>query len=47
PAGWSPRKSKTGHVFYINHVSKTTTWTRPITPRAPPSPPPLIAEREH
>ena len=37
-------------MFFIHHFSKTTTWTRPVTRPAPPSPPPPVAhvpERQH
>ena len=33
-AGWEERMSAEGKVFYINHIDKTTHWTRPETPLA-------------
>ena len=37
-------------MFYIDHGSETTTWTRPVTrqPTPPPAPPVVhVQEREH
>uniref|UniRef100_UPI0037E91328 E3 ubiquitin-protein ligase NEDD4-like isoform X2 n=1 Tax=Semicossyphus pulcher TaxID=241346 RepID=UPI0037E91328 len=30
PPGWEERKDGKGRTYYVNHNSKTTTWTRPI-----------------
>lgn len=29
-AGWSERRSPTGDVYYVNHVDKSTSWSRPV-----------------
>lgn len=29
PTGWAMRKTKEGRVYYVNHLTKTTQWTRP------------------
>lgn len=50
PAGWRTCKTGAGEVYYTNDISKTTTWTRPVTVQASPSPPPSylqhVAKRE-
>ncbi|XP_062291236.1 E3 ubiquitin-protein ligase NEDD4-like isoform X1 [Scomber scombrus] len=30
PPGWEERKDGKGRTYYVNHNSRTTTWTRPI-----------------
>ncbi|XP_063066704.1 E3 ubiquitin-protein ligase NEDD4-like isoform X8 [Engraulis encrasicolus] len=30
PPGWEERKDAKGRTYYVNHNSRTTTWTRPI-----------------
>ncbi|CAN9507050.1 unnamed protein product [Ophioblennius macclurei] len=45
PAGWEEKRDNKGRRYYINHNSRTTTWTRPLLQRtseapAPPPPPP-------
>ncbi|KAM8827464.1 E3 ubiquitin-protein ligase NEDD4-like isoform 1-T1 [Spinachia spinachia] len=30
PPGWEERKDSKGRTYYVNHNSRTTTWTRPI-----------------
>lgn len=32
PAGWEERLTQTGRVYYVNHVTKTTQWSRPTEP---------------
>lgn len=29
PAGWEERKTMSGRVYYVNHNTKTTQWSRP------------------
>lgn len=29
PEGWEERKTADGRTYYVNHVSKTTQWSRP------------------
>lgn len=29
PPGWEQRADQNGRIYYVDHVSKTTTWTRP------------------
>ena len=31
PMGWSVQESAHGRAYYIDHINKTTTWTRPTT----------------
>ncbi|XP_036390737.1 E3 ubiquitin-protein ligase NEDD4a isoform X1 [Megalops cyprinoides] len=31
PSGWEEKRDTKGRVYYINHNSRTTTWSRPIT----------------
>mmetsp|Transcript_29112 Transcript_29112/g.58134 ORF Transcript_29112/g.58134 Transcript_29112/m.58134 type:complete len:422 (+) Transcript_29112:285-1550(+) len=41
PAGWEERfDDSTGKAFYINHNTRTTTWTRPGAPAPAPAPAP-------
>ncbi|XP_055626260.1 E3 ubiquitin-protein ligase SMURF2 [Toxorhynchites rutilus septentrionalis] len=40
PAGWEERLTPNGRVYYVNHVTKTTQWSRPSEPSGP-LPPPL------
>ncbi|CAN0318904.1 unnamed protein product, partial [Ectocarpus sp. 4 AP-2014] len=28
-AGWSAKTTLAGSVYYVNHLTKTTTWERP------------------
>ncbi|KAB5574640.1 hypothetical protein PHYPO_G00211340 [Pangasianodon hypophthalmus] len=30
PPGWEEKQDSKGRVYYINHKSRTTTWTRPL-----------------
>ncbi|KAK1785400.1 hypothetical protein P4O66_018783, partial [Electrophorus voltai] len=30
PPGWEQKRDSKGRVYYINHNSRTTTWTRPL-----------------
>ena len=30
PAGWEQQQSLTGRPYYIDHTTRTTTWTRPM-----------------
>ncbi|XP_053684395.1 E3 ubiquitin-protein ligase SMURF2 [Sabethes cyaneus] len=32
PAGWEERVTAIGRVYYVNHVTKTTQWSRPTEP---------------
>lgn len=32
PEGWEERKTADGRNYYVNHVSKTTQWSRPTLP---------------
>lgn len=32
PNGWEQRFDQNGRIYYIDHISKTTTWTRPLVP---------------
>lgn len=32
PEGWEERKTADGRSYYVNHVSKTTQWSRPTQP---------------
>lgn len=34
PEGWEERKTADGRNYYVNHVSKTTQWSRPTQPAA-------------
>lgn len=39
PAGWESRTDiVTGSTFYIDHNTRTTTWTRPVQVPPPPNP---------
>lgn len=38
PDGWTEHKAPTGHTYYYNATTKTSTYTRPVAP-AEPSPP--------
>lgn len=39
PAGWERKFSRDGRVFYVDHVNRTTSWTRPsLSPPRPPKP---------
>uniref|UniRef100_A0AAQ5YZV2 E3 ubiquitin-protein ligase n=1 Tax=Amphiprion ocellaris TaxID=80972 RepID=A0AAQ5YZV2_AMPOC len=45
PPGWEEKRDSKGRRYYINHNSRTTTWTRPLiqvhsgpTPPQPPAP---------
>ena len=31
PQGWEQRFDQNGRIYYIDHISKTTTWIRPTT----------------
>ncbi|XP_029945094.1 E3 ubiquitin-protein ligase NEDD4-like [Salarias fasciatus] len=47
PAGWEEKRDSKGRRYYINHNSRTTTWTRPLLQRtseaAAPAQPPAAA----
>ncbi|XP_057204750.1 E3 ubiquitin-protein ligase NEDD4-like [Triplophysa rosa] len=30
PPGWEEKKDSKGRIYYVNHNSRTTTWTRPL-----------------
>ncbi|XP_041074642.1 E3 ubiquitin-protein ligase NEDD4-like isoform X1 [Polyodon spathula] len=30
PAGWEEKQDSKGRIYYVNHNSRTTTWTRPV-----------------
>lgn len=32
PEGWEERRTTNGRVYYVNHVMKTTQWSRPVQP---------------
>ena len=32
PSGWEERRDSNGRTFYVDHTTKTTTWTRPSGP---------------
>ena len=32
PEGWEERRTSSGRVYYVNHVTKTTQWERPTLP---------------
>ncbi|XP_033840480.1 E3 ubiquitin-protein ligase NEDD4-like isoform X1 [Periophthalmus magnuspinnatus] len=40
PAGWEEKRDNKGRRYYVNHLSRTTTWTRPVVQRAPEAPSP-------
>jgi len=41
PPGWEEAKDpRSGRSFYVNHVTKTTTWDRPVAPPPKPAGPP-------
>ncbi|XP_013180490.1 PREDICTED: E3 ubiquitin-protein ligase HECW2-like isoform X2 [Papilio xuthus] len=47
PAGWEARMDSHGRVFYIDHVNRTTTWSRPgANGSAPRSPAPEVQRRQ-
>ena len=31
PSGWEQRFDQNGRIYYIDHITKTTTWIRPTT----------------
>ena len=34
PEGWEQRDDpRTGRIYYVNHVTKETSWTLPVHPR--------------
>ncbi|XP_028258388.1 E3 ubiquitin-protein ligase NEDD4-like isoform X2 [Parambassis ranga] len=35
PPGWEEKRDSKGRRYYINHNTRTTTWTRPLIQRAP------------
>ncbi|KAM9410077.1 E3 ubiquitin-protein ligase NEDD4-like isoform 3-T3 [Pholidichthys leucotaenia] len=49
PSGWEEKRDIKGRRYYVNHHTRTTTWTRPFIQRtsegaaAAPSPPPLTS----
>ncbi|XP_068630023.1 E3 ubiquitin-protein ligase HECW2 isoform X2 [Battus philenor] len=47
PAGWEARMDSHGRVFYIDHINRTTTWSRPsANGAAPRSPAPEVQRRQ-
>ncbi|CAL1604057.1 unnamed protein product [Knipowitschia caucasica] len=34
PGGWEEKRDNKGRRYYVNHLSRTTTWTRPVLQRA-------------
>jgi hypothetical protein len=38
PPGWEQRFDQNGRIYYIDHVTKTTTWIRPTTQRSSSNP---------
>uniref|UniRef100_U5EYM0 E3 ubiquitin-protein ligase SMURF1 n=1 Tax=Corethrella appendiculata TaxID=1370023 RepID=U5EYM0_9DIPT len=34
PEGWEERRTPNGRIYYVNHVNKTTQWSRPTEPAA-------------
>lgn len=32
PEGWEDRRTSNGRIYYVNHVTKTTQWTKPTLP---------------
>lgn len=30
PPGWEEKQDSKGRIYYVNHNSRTTTWTRPL-----------------
>ncbi|XP_061599780.1 E3 ubiquitin-protein ligase NEDD4-like isoform X1 [Cololabis saira] len=34
PPGWEEKRDNKGRRYFVNHLSRTTTWTRPIIQRA-------------
>ncbi|KAF4338081.1 atrophin-1 interacting 2 WW domain protein [Fusarium beomiforme] len=39
PAGWESRTDPSGRLYYVNHYTQTTMWTRPALQDLPPLPP--------
>ncbi|KAF9774657.1 hypothetical protein IL306_007306 [Fusarium sp. DS 682] len=39
PTGWESRTDPNGLLYYVNHYTQTTTWTRPAPQELPPLPP--------
>lgn len=37
-AGWRAKTTKTGEVYYVNDIDKTTSWDRPTASMASSSP---------
>ncbi|XP_072321737.1 E3 ubiquitin-protein ligase NEDD4-like isoform X2 [Eucyclogobius newberryi] len=35
PSGWEEKRDNKGRRYFVNHLSRTTTWTRPVVQRAP------------
>lgn len=31
PPGWEERRTESGRIYYVNHVTRTTQWVRPIS----------------
>ncbi len=44
PPGWEQRADQNGRIYYVDHISKTTTWQRP-THRAGTQPTPSTANQ--
>ncbi|XP_042191867.1 E3 ubiquitin-protein ligase NEDD4-like isoform X3 [Callorhinchus milii] len=47
PPGWEERKDTKGRSYYVNHNSRTTTWTRPIVQHADDGAPVPTANSSH
>ncbi|XP_068586277.1 E3 ubiquitin-protein ligase NEDD4-like [Cebidichthys violaceus] len=46
PPGWEEKRDSKGRRYFVNHNSRTTSWTRPViqkTTETPPPPPPPAA----
>lgn len=34
PPGWEEKQDSQGRLYYVNHTSRTSTWTHPVTQEA-------------
>lgn len=32
PEGWEERRTQDGRIYYVNHISRTTQWSKPLQP---------------
>lgn len=46
PTGWERRVDHLGRTYYVDHTSRTTTWTRPQNPTSTPSTTATVAAAE-